>query len=73
MAGKKFTCYIYFVYDFLAFAWAALLSSSSKGSPDGPIVGNNRGKGRRGGSSAADEMTTDRVRTTVTMEQGIHR
>ena len=29
LVGKKFTCYINFVYDFLAFAWADLLSSQS--------------------------------------------
>ena len=29
LVGKKYTGYIYFVYDFLAFAWADLLSSRS--------------------------------------------
>ena len=41
-----------------------LLSDSS---PEGPIVGDNRGKGRLGGS-VADETTTDRVRTMATTE-----
>jgi hypothetical protein len=50
----------------------SLLSSSIDGSPERPIVGNNNGKGRRGGS-VVDRMTTDRVRTTATAEQGIHR
>ena len=48
------------------------LSSSSDGSPEGPIFGNNRGKGRHGGS-VTDETNMDRARTTATMEQGIHR
>jgi hypothetical protein len=43
------------------------LTSLSDGSPEGPIVGDNRGKGRLGGS-VADETTTDRVRTTATTE-----
>jgi hypothetical protein len=49
------------------------LMLSSDGSPEGgPIVGDNRVKGRRGGF-VADERTTDRARTTATTEQGIHR
>jgi hypothetical protein len=48
------------------------LTSLSDGSPEGPIVGGNRGKGRRGGS-VADKTTTDRARTTAMTEQGIHR
>ena len=48
------------------------LLSWSDGLPKGPIVGNNRGKGRRG-EFFTDETTTDRVRTTATTEQGIHR
>jgi len=36
------------------------------------IVGNNRSKGRRGGSVAGG-TTTDRARMTAMMEQGIHR
>ena len=48
------------------------LLSSSNGSPEGLIVGDNSGKGRRGGS-VADKTTTDRARTPATTEQGIHR
>ena len=48
------------------------LLSSSDGLPEAPIVSNNRGKGRWGGS-ILDETTMDRARTTATTEQGIHR
>jgi hypothetical protein len=50
----------------------SLMSSSSNGLPERPIVGNNGGKGRRGGSVVA-ETTTDRVRPMAMVEQGIHR
>ena len=43
----------------------------SDGSPKAPIIGDDRGESRRGGS-IADEMTTDGVRMTATTERGIH-
>jgi hypothetical protein len=42
------------------------------GSPEVPIVGNDRGEGGWGGS-VADKTITDGARTTATMERGMHR
>ena len=40
------------------------------GSPEVPIVGNDRGKGGRG-RSVADEKIMERAKTTATMERGM--
>ncbi len=53
-------------------ARGVLLSLLSDGLPEVPIVGDNCGKGRRGGS-VTDKTTTDGVRTMGTMEWRIHR
>jgi len=42
------------------------------GSPEAPIVGDDRGKGGRG-KSVADETITDGAKTTATTERGMRR